>query len=169
MGASGAGANRAAALAQLRPVAVPVDQDAALVQDAVEKKRCVCLNPVEVSQINLASGRPLKTAPQIHSDRVARERHKQVQIGARIVIPPRKRAIENYQSNSTLGAESPAKTCQERPVRAKVLDLPRSQAQLAWTGAPSMEASLRHRATQGALVNPQIVCQLLDRRHIEPS
>lgn len=65
MGAPRAGANCTAALAQLRPEAIPVDEDAAVVEDTVQKKGCGHLHPIEEGDVQPPSGHALKTRVEV--------------------------------------------------------------------------------------------------------
>ncbi len=142
MGASGASANRAATFAQLGPLAIPVDEDAALVENTIQKKRGACLNPLETSDIHSASGHTLNVRTQARDSGVVGERDEQIQIGTLVLVATRQRAIEDSQPNPALNAESAAKIGQELPVGAKVRVLPHPQTQPAWTRAPGADSPL---------------------------
>ncbi len=167
VGTPAAGANRAAPPLQLRPLAIPIDKDAALVENAIEKQRSAGLNPLKTSDVHSPSGHILKARAQARTSRVAGERYEQIQIGALVLVATCQRAVEDSQPNPPLDAERAAKSGQELPVSAKVLVLPRLQAQPAWTGAPGADGPLRHGATKRALVGAEIVCKLLERSHAD--
>jgi hypothetical protein len=121
---------------------IPVDEDAALVENTIQKKRGVCLNPLEKRDINSPSGHTLNARAQARASGVAGERYEQIQIGTLVLIATRQRAVEDGQPNPALDSESAAKIGQELPVAAKVLALPRPQTQPAWTGAPGTDGPL---------------------------
>lgn len=89
MGASGAGANRAATFAQLHPLTIPVDEDAPLVEDTIQKEWGVRLNPLETSDIHSASGHILNARTQARASDVVGERYEQIQIGALVLVATR--------------------------------------------------------------------------------
>ena len=62
VGAAGAGGNEGAALAQSIPLPIAVDQHAALVKDAIQKKRRLGLHPLQSGDINTAGADTLKTS-----------------------------------------------------------------------------------------------------------
>jgi two-component system sensor histidine kinase UhpB len=165
VGASGAGANRAATLAQLRPLTIPVDEDAALVENTIQEERGACLNPLEKRDIHPASGHSLNARAQACAGNVTSERYEQIEIGTLVLVATRQRAVEDSQPNPTLKAKSAAKSSQELPVGVKVLVLPHLQTQPAGTGAPRADGPLRHRTTKRALVGTEIACKLLERSH----
>lgn len=165
MGASGTGANCAPTLPQLHPLTIPVDEDPTLVEDTIQKKRGACLNPLEKRNINSPSSHNLKARVQARTSRVISQRHEQIQIGTLVLVATCKRAVEDSQPNPALDAERTTKSCQELPVGAKVLALPRLQAQPAWTGAPGANGPLGHGTAKRALVGAEIVGKLLERPH----
>jgi hypothetical protein len=165
VGAPGAGANCTAALSQLRPEAIPVDEDAALVEDTVQKKGCGYLYPVEESDIQPPSGHALKTWVEIRPVGISSAGYEQVQIGIRVLVAARHRAVEDGQPNPALGAKRATETGYELPVIAKVVVLPRIQTQPARAEAAGAKGPLRRRSTQRALAGIQVTRQLLESSH----
>jgi hypothetical protein len=108
VGALGAGAERATALTQLRPLTVAVDEDAALIEDAVEKERRVFLDPDKMREIDPAAADPLQTGGQVESgnEAIAGERDQQVQVGVRVVVAASQRAVEHGETDAALGPMS---------------------------------------------------------------
>lgn len=165
MGTPGAGANRAATSLQLHPLTIPVDEDATLAEDAIQKQRSASLDPLQTSEIHLPSGHSLDARGKARANGVVGERHEQIEIGTLVLVPTRQRAVEDSQPNPALDAESAPKVGQELPVGAKVLVLPRLQAQPARTGTPSADGPLRDRTPKRALVGAEIVGKLLEGSH----
>lgn len=66
MGALGASVDRAAAGAQAGPLAVAVDEDPSLVEDAVEEQGRTIVDPVEVRYIDPAIGNGPQTSDEVH-------------------------------------------------------------------------------------------------------
>ncbi len=165
VGAPGAGANCTAALSQLRPEAIPVDEDAALVEYTVQKKGCGYLHPVEESDIQPPSGCTLKTRVAVRPAGIFSAGDEQVQIGIRVLIAARHRSVEDGQPNPALGAKRAPKTGYEFPVAAEVVILPRIQTQPAGAEAAGAKGPLRRRTTQRPLVGIQVTRQLLKSSH----
>jgi len=165
VGAPGASANCTAAFAQLRPEAIPVDEDAALVEDAVQEKGCGCLYPVEESYVQPPAGHILKARVESHTVGTSSAGYQQVQIGIRVLVAACHRAVEDGQPNSALGAKRTTETGYELPVAAKVVVLARIQTQPARTETAGAKGSLRGRSTQRALVCIQVTRQLLESSH----
>jgi hypothetical protein len=69
VGAAGADGDEGAALAQSIPLPIAVDQDAALVKDAIQKKRRLGLHPLQTGDINTASADALKTSGKLVTGR----------------------------------------------------------------------------------------------------
>jgi hypothetical protein len=170
VGALGAGAERATALTQLRPLTVAVDEDAALIEDAVEKERRVFLDPDKMREIDPAAADPLQTGGQVESgnEAIAGERDQQVQVGVRVVVAASQRAVEHGETDAALGAQRPAKLGEQLPVGAQVVTLAGGEPQPAWAEPVSTQSALRGRTAQGALLGTEIECQFLDRTHVEP-
>jgi hypothetical protein len=95
VGAPGAGANCTAALSQLRPEAIPVYEDAALIEDTVQKKGCGYLYPVKESDVQPPSGHALKTRVEVRPTGIFSAGNEQVQIGIRVLITARHRSVED--------------------------------------------------------------------------
>jgi hypothetical protein len=166
VGAAGAGADRAPSFAQLYPLAISVDENATLVENAFQKKWRIRLDPVEASNIHPASGRILKAPERGHPGDVPGKRHEQIQIGAGVLVATRKRAVENSQSDHALGAKDATKLSQDLPVAAQVLVLAGIQTQPARSRAPPADGPLCHCPAQRPLVDVQTACQVLNRPHI---
>jgi hypothetical protein len=129
VGAPGAGANSTAALSQLRPEAIPIYEDAALVEDTVQKKGCSCLYSVKESDVKPPSGHALKTRVKVRPAGIFSAGNEQVQIGIRILIAARHRSVEDGQPNPALGAKRATETGYELPVAEEVVVLPQIQTQ----------------------------------------
>jgi len=65
VGATGAGGDERVALAQSIPLPIAVDQDAALVKDAIQKKRRLGLYPSQLGDIDTARADALKTSGKL--------------------------------------------------------------------------------------------------------
>ena len=62
VGAARADGDEGAALAQSIPLPIAVDQDATLVEDAIQKKRRLGLHPLQSGDINTTSADALKAS-----------------------------------------------------------------------------------------------------------
>jgi hypothetical protein len=89
VGASGAGANRAAAIVQLHPLTIPVDENATLVENTIQKERGVRLDPLETSDIHSAFGHIFNARTQARASDVVGERYEQIQIGTLVLVATR--------------------------------------------------------------------------------
>ncbi len=165
MGAPGAGANCAAALLQLRPETVPVDEDAALVENTVQKKGCGYLYPIEGSDVQPPSAHALKTRVKARPAGISSAGNEQVQIGIRVLVAARHRAVEDGQPNPAFGAKRATETGYELPVAEEVVVLARIQTQPAGTETAGTKGPLRRRSTQRPLTGIQITRQLLESSH----
>ncbi len=87
----GAGADRAAALAQVLPLAVAVDEDPTLVENAVQEERGTFLDPIQMGDIHPATGNVPKASGEAESGgcAIASERHEQIQVRVLILVAPR--------------------------------------------------------------------------------
>ena len=130
VGALSAGADRAMALMQLWPQAFAVDEDATLVEDAVEKERRVFLDLGKTRDIDPAATDAFQANSQVERSEgtIAGERDQQVQVGVRVLVAARKGAVEHGEADATLGAERPTELGEESPVGAQVIALAGSQA-----------------------------------------
>jgi hypothetical protein len=89
VGALCAGANRAPALAQPRPLTVSIDEDTALVKNAIEEKRSARLNPAQVGDVHMAIGYTAQTLGQIETLTTRGHVDQQIQIRVRILVTAR--------------------------------------------------------------------------------
>ncbi len=65
VGAAGASGDERVALAQSIPLSIAVDQDAALVKDAIQQKRRLGLYPLQLGDIDTASTDAPKTSGKL--------------------------------------------------------------------------------------------------------
>jgi len=158
-------ANRVATLAELRPEATSIDEDAALVDYTFEEQGRIGLDADQVRHVHSSTGHLPKAGLQARPGRVVGERYQQIQVGAGILVAARLRTVENRQSHPTLGTKRPSKIGEQPPVSAKVIALTRGQTQPARTGATGVDSALSHRPTQRSLVDIELVRQPLDRSH----
>jgi hypothetical protein len=147
VGAPGASTNCTTALSQWRPEAVPVDEDAALVEDTVQKKGGGYLYPVEESDIQPPSGHTLKTRVEVRPAGISSAGNEQVQIRIRVLIAARHRSVEDGKPNPALGSKRATEAGYELPVAAKVVVLPQIQTQPAGAEAAGAKGPLRRRST----------------------
>lgn len=99
---------------------------------SVEEKGSICLDPLEARNVGPASDDTLQARGQPDGVRGASagKRHKQVEVGPRVLVPARHGAVEHGQLDAALGSQRPAKLGEQLPVALQVLALARS-AQLA--------------------------------------
>jgi hypothetical protein len=100
-----------AALAQPIPLTVAVDQDATLVKYALQKKWCLRLDPLETGDVNPATADALQAdgQPKVCRGAIASERDQQIEIGVRVRVSSRQRAVEHGQANPMLSPQRPTK------------------------------------------------------------
>ncbi len=167
MGAPGAGANRSATILERPPEPVAVYQYPSLVKNPVKKERRPRFNPRQTGDIHMAPDEALEIDRQ--ADRGERtivgEGDEQVKIGGLVLIPSRKRPIENCQADAAIGAQCPPELGEKLPVVAQVVMLDRVKTEPAGAEATAPNRPLRDGATQRALVSAQVCRQLLDRSH----
>ena len=95
MGALGASSNRASTFVKVAPLPVPVDEDAPLIQNAIQKERRAFLDPPQKGDVNSATGDLHQAGGQrARPERsLASGRYQQVEVGASVLVAPRERAI----------------------------------------------------------------------------
>ena len=133
MGTAGAHTDRGLALSQQTPLLVSIDQDAALVENSIQKERRPSLYPLQVGDINPATAEVLQadSKPGYRQRTIAGEQDQQVEIRARILVASRERAVENSKTNAMLGPQRAAQTGEERPMGTEILALTRCKSQLS--------------------------------------
>lgn len=91
MGTQRAGVNRRAALTQLAPLPVTIDQGASLVEHPVQQQRRAPLHLPQQSDVDTPTGDPLQAGAQSRAGRMSdvSERYKQIHIRACVLMTTR--------------------------------------------------------------------------------
>ncbi len=86
-----ASADRTVTLAQQAPLSVTVDEDAALVEDPIQKQRRIGLHPLQASDVNRTTGDTLQADGELEpcGGTIVGERDQQVDVGARVLVTAR--------------------------------------------------------------------------------
>jgi hypothetical protein len=155
VGSLSPGTDRAAPLAQLRPLPLSVDENAALVESAIQEERRVSFNPPQMRDIHRTTRRGAQSDTQVAAggEAIVAKRDQQVQIGVLILVTARQRAIEHSQPDSALIPKRPTKRREKRPMLMEIPALARGQVQAPRARASRAQSPFRGGATQGALLN----------------
>ncbi len=151
---------RRAVFAQPVPLPVAVDQDATLIEDAVEQKRCLRLYSPQISDVYPATADALQADGQPKASRgpIVSERDQQVKVRARILVAPRQRAVEHGKANPMLSPQRPTKRREKRPVCLQVLALAERQLKPARSGSVGAQGTLTSSSAQSALLDVKVGC-----------
>jgi hypothetical protein len=155
MMALGPGSNRATSFLEWLPESIAIDDDPALVDDPIEKKRRLGFDPGKVRDVDDTAGGPFQTR------REARRRQwptvdkvdEQVEVGVLVLVSTRQRSIEHRQADATLGSQRLAKFEQVLPTVAQILLLSRGEPQSSGTGTAAAKRPLGRGAAQCALLS----------------
>jgi hypothetical protein len=153
--------------AKYSPEPGSIDEDPALVQDAVQEKRGIRLDALQARDVDLAIGSALQSRRQpvrVHGA-IAVRRHEQVEVRAPILVAPGYGAVENGKLDTTLGSQRSTKLRQQAPVISQILPLAGGQPEPAGSGAMTTQRPLRGGTAQGALLGTEVSCKLLHRAH----
>lgn len=99
--------NLASASLQSCPLAVAIEGDPALVNDLQQQQWRGVLYAVQPRHVHLAAYRTLEADGELDCrvSTVLSERHEQIQVGIRPIVPSRKRAIDDRETDIRLGAK----------------------------------------------------------------
>jgi hypothetical protein len=145
---------------------ISIDEDAALVEDAIEKERRIRLDPSQVSDVHVTIGDIAQTQGQIETLAIVCQVDHQIQIRVRILVAACQRAVKNSEPNTALGAKGATQAGEKLPMVAQVVVLARREEQPARTGSPGTHGPHRNCSTQSALLGTQLIGQCLDRSHV---
>jgi hypothetical protein len=89
-----------------RPRVIAIHKDASLIQNAIQQERRDILDPVEMRDVDTATGDLPETYRQVGPWARAPlcERNQQIEVGARVLIPSRYRPVQHRQPDAPLGA-----------------------------------------------------------------
>lgn len=169
MGALGTRPDRTTALTQPVPLPIPVDDDATLVEDTVEKERRSFLDSCEVGDVDM----PTRDTRQIGSqgipgrEMLSGDRDQQVQVRARVLVTASQRAVDHGEAHVAASSQSPPKIREKPPVGQQVLALAGCQPQPPRPSSTGTQSPLGCRPSERALLGTEIPRQLLNRSHNE--
>jgi hypothetical protein len=126
MRAKPARANGPPSAAQVSPQPVTVDNDTALVQNAIEQQRRRGLYTVQPGNVDSSTRDATQPSRQSknYSLVFAGKRDQQVKVRVGITLAPRKRTVEHRKADLPLGAKRPADPRDQVPMTAQVIALP---------------------------------------------
>ena len=138
---------------------VPVNQNATLVENAVEQQRRTWLNLPQVRQVNP----PVDDLGQSIGDIAApwetacRERDQQVEIRIVILIAARHGAVDHGEANLSLSPQCRAQVGNQMPMSSEVLTLSRRQMQAPRSRSACAKGALRSCASKRALLHAKVI------------
>ncbi len=160
--------NLASACPQSCPLVVSIERDPALVNDIQQQQRRSVLYAIQPRQVHLAAYRTLETDGELDRrvSTVLSERHQQIQVGVRHVVPSRKGAIDDRETDIGLGSKRTSQGRQQRPVSRCVTSLVLAYALTAWPDTLAANRPVRGGATQRARIDTQLISELHEFQHI---
>ncbi len=138
---------------------VPVDENATLIEDAIEQQRRTLLDSPQLRQVDPAVddlGHSIGNVA-VPWGTARREGDQQVEVRIVVLIATRHGAIDHGEANLALSPQCPAQVGNQVPVRSKVLTLTRRQLQSPRSRSTGAKGALCGCASKRALLDAKVI------------